>query len=125
MTRGFSLIEVVISLAIIATAFVAASALLSTATLGRETGDKTLGLAIASNEMETLRAGGYASLPSSGSFSDARLADLPSGAGALAISDWNTKTKEVVVTVSWEEPAVAATSTVSLTTLVTQTGGLP
>jgi hypothetical protein len=52
------------------------------------------------------------------------LADLPSGEGTVTITDYNDATKEVTAAVSWNEPTSQATSTVSLTTLITSIGGL-
>lgn len=77
----------------------------------------------AANELEGLRALGYSSLPASASFTDSLLTTLPSGSGSFTISDYNAKEKQVTVAVAWQEPN-AATSTVSLTTLVTSVGGL-
>ena len=49
---------------------------------------------------------------------------LSKGSGAIDVSTYNSRTKQVSVTVSWRE-VNAATSTVALTTLVTEIGGLP
>ncbi|MFZ3044086.1 MAG: type II secretion system protein [Minisyncoccia bacterium] len=124
-TRGFSLIEVVVAIAILATMIVATSALLQRMPInGREVRDQDLALKIARNEIETLRAGGYAALPASGPFVNSLLASLSSGSGSLVVSVYDAKTKQVDVTVSWVGTAVTPRSVV-LTTLLAETSGLP
>lgn len=123
-SRGFSLIEVTIAIAIIGTMIVATGILLQRIPMsGREVRDQDLSLKIARNEIEILRATGYAALPASGSFTDTLLGSLTSGSGALSITDFNTKTKRVEVSVSWQGTGAVARS-VSLTTLITQDSGL-
>jgi len=63
-------------------------------------------------------------VPTSGPFTSGDMVTLPSGAGAIIVSDYNAKTKQVVVTVSWQKPGLAA-RTISLATLITEVGGLP
>ncbi len=122
--RGFSLLEVVIAIAIIAVAVVAASAVFQRVPVnGREVRDQDLALKIARNEVEMLRGSGYGALPASGPFSNPLLSSLRSGAGAVAVTDLNAKTKQVAVTVSWQG-ADSAGRSISLTTLVTQNSGL-
>lgn len=122
--RGFSLIEVTIAIAIIGIMIVATGTLLQRIPInGREVRDQDLALKITRNELEILRASGYAALPASGSFTDALLSSLTSGSAALAITDFNAKTKRVKVSVSWQGAGVVARS-VSLTTLITQDSGL-
>lgn len=122
--RGFSFIEVVVSLFIIGTVIVLSGAILKAAPLSRHAKYENLALSIAQNELEGLRSAGYSSLPASGSFSDSLLASLPSGSGTVSVSDFNTKAREAQVTVSWREEGSAATSTVTLTTLISSVGGL-
>lgn len=121
--RGFTLIEMLISLFIlsIATAFVAV--IINTVGLTRDAAYESVALHIAQNELDTLRAAGYDQLPSSGAFSNPQLASLPQGSASTTVADWNDKTKEVTTSVSWQgvngTPRIA-----SLTTLITQVGGL-
>lgn len=122
--RGFSLVEVVISIGVVGVTLAALGALISTVPVTRATHHADIALAIAQDELGTLRSGGYAALPASGAFAHALLASLPEGAGALAVSDYNDETKEVEVSVSWHDPGQNV-RTVSLTTLITETGGLP
>jgi prepilin-type N-terminal cleavage/methylation domain-containing protein len=122
--RGFSLIEVVIAVAIVGATLAALAALISVVPLTRDTHHADLALTIAEDEIGALRAAGYAALPASGSFSHPLLAELPAGTTTLAVVDYNDGTKQVDVTVSWQDPG-QETRAVSLTTLVTETGGLP
>lgn len=122
-TRGFALIEVTVSIFVIGIMIVASASLLHGVPASRLSRDQSIALVIAQNEIETLRANGYAALPATGSFSDTALASLSSGAGTLAVAQYDSKTKRVDVTVSWTE-ADASAHTVTLTTLVTEIGGL-
>lgn len=122
--RGFSYIEIVVAVGIVGVCLVASEALVRAVPLERVTHDEDLAVTIANDELGALRAAGYGSLPASGAFSNSSLASLPSGTGALAVTDYNAKTKQVVVTVSWQEPSASSRS-VTLSTLITQTGGLP
>jgi prepilin-type N-terminal cleavage/methylation domain-containing protein len=124
-SRGFSLIEIVISIFIVSVMLLLLQAVVRSGVVARATGHRGVALTIAHSEIERLRAGGYASLPPSGSFSDSLLASLPEGSATLAVSTYDAQTKQVVVQVLWQEPIFSASSTVSLTTLVTETGGLP
>ena len=124
MIRGFSLVEIVVSIGIVGVTLLALGALVHTAPLARMTHDKDIALAVASDELEGLRSGGYAALPPSGSFSNVLLSTLPASAGTLTVSAYNAKTKQVDVSVSWQD-AGQAPQTVSLTTLITEIGGLP
>jgi len=87
---------------------------------------KALRLQLPRNELENLRGSGYTALPSSGSFPNSLLGTLPPVATTtLTVNAYNEKTKQVTVHVIWKDPGTAASSTVSLSTLITQTGGLP
>lgn len=124
--RGFSLIEVIISIFIVSVALILFQAIARSSVLVRTSKDQGIALAIARNELEALRAKGYAALPGSGSFSSSLLSALPGAATAtLTVSAVNAKTKQVSASVVWSEPGAAASSTVSLSTLITETGGLP
>src|ERR1035437_2031769 len=103
-SRGFTLIEVVVSIFIIGVIVVASTMLLRAAQVNRVTQDEDIALKIANNEGGVLRAGGYAALPASGSFTNALLPSLPSGVATVTISSYNTKTKKADVSVSWLGP---------------------
>ena len=121
---GSSLIEVLVTLFIVGVMVVFYQAASRSALLTRIAKDEDLALRIATHELEGLRAGGYMSLPASGSFSDSLLSNLASSSAAMNVSDYNTKTKQVTVTVSWTESGSSGAHSVSLSTLITQTGGL-
>lgn len=123
-TNGFTLIEALITIFIIGIAFLLYYSAMRNTYLSRDARDEEIALHIAAGKMEDLRAGGYAALPSSGSFSDSQLSSLPSSAASMTIADYNAQTKEVTVTVSWTEPAVGTSRNVTLSTLITNTGGL-
>ena len=124
-TKGFSLIEVVVSIGIIGAALVAVGALTHTVPLAEETRYETLALAIATDQIGSLRALGYDSIPISGSFTSPDMDSLPSGTGMRTVSDYNDKTKSVTVVVSWQGAGDASARTISLATLITEVGGLP
>jgi len=125
-SRGFSLIEVIVSIFIMGVMLLMLQSVIRSGTLVRTSKNQGVALAIARNELENVRANGYASLPSSGSFSDALLSTLPPAATAtLTVSVYNAKTKQVTVNVIWKDSGTPASSTVSLSTLITQVGGLP
>ncbi|OGZ69007.1 MAG: hypothetical protein A3D35_02620 [Candidatus Staskawiczbacteria bacterium RIFCSPHIGHO2_02_FULL_34_9] len=121
--KGFTLLEVVVSIAVIAGLFMLYTAVISNVSLSRTIKQKDIALKIASHEIEGLRAGGYDLLPVSGSFSDDNLSLLPSGEGALRVSDYIDDVKEVVVTVSWVN-FLGKSQSLSLSTLILEEGGL-
>ncbi len=124
--RGFSLVEVTVSILIMSVMFLLLQAVIRSSVLVRTSKNQGIALAIASNKIESLRIGGYATLPSGGSFSDSLISTLPRAATTtLAISAYNAKTKQVSVSVIWLDSGSTASSTVSLSTLITETGGLP
>jgi prepilin-type N-terminal cleavage/methylation domain-containing protein len=117
---GFSLIEVLVSVAIIATLIVSVSLLMQRIPIdGREVRDQDVALRIARNEIEDLRALGYDALPASGPLTNTLLSALASSSAAVTVATWSTKTKRVDVTVSWRGAGLAMRSIV-LTTLITQ-----
>ena len=124
-SRGFSLIEIVVSLFIISVLLLLLLAVTRGAVLVRASSSQGVALSIVRNELESLRAGGYEALPTSGTFPNALVDALPQATTTLTVSDYNTKTKQVTVAVVWLEAGSTASSTVSLSTLITQTGGLP
>lgn len=121
---GFSFIEILVAIGIIGATLIIFQAVLSGSFLSRDAKDESVARAIASSELESLRALGYAALPASGPFSAGELARLPAGAGAVAVSSYETEVKRVTVTVSWTEPESGA-HTVALDTLIAAHGGLP
>lgn len=122
-SRGFTLIEIIVSVALIGLIVTATTSLLQRVSVNeREIGNKSLALRIARNEVEQLRAAGYAALPASGSFTDSLLSSLPSGSGVIAVTTVDAKTKQLVVTVSWTGESGARST--SLTTLIAENSQL-
>lgn len=124
MAAGFTLIEVLITIFVVGVLVALYGVGVMTTSLTREAAHQDLALHAASQQLESLRMGGYAALPASGSFSNSQVTQLPSGAGTTTVSVLNAKTKQVVVTVSWQEGSRGSRS-VSLSTYITETGGLP
>ena len=124
--RGFSLIEVIVSIFIVGVLLVLLQAVVRSGVLVRTAKNQGIALAVARNKLEALRAAGYAAIPANGPFYDSLLSTLPRAATTtLVSSDYNAKTKQVAVSVIWLDAGMTASSTVSLSTLITQTGGLP
>ncbi len=120
---GFTFIEVLVSVFIILVTVGVFIAAVRSISVTRESADDDIALTVASQKIDDLRAAAYAGLPPSGSFTDSRLSKLLNASSSIAVSAFNAKTKEVVVTITWRETQTA-TSTLTLTTLITQTGGL-
>lgn len=122
--RGFTLIEVLITMVVVGSAIALYTATLGVFPVTRATEHKAIALRIAEHKLADLRAAKYAALPASGAFTDSQFTLLPESAtGTVAVSTVNAKTKQVSVTVEWREPG-KATSTVTLSTLITEVGGL-
>lgn len=117
------MIEMLIALFIMSIAVAFATIVIGTIKTTREVAYENAAFRIANSKLDELRAGGYANLPASGSFSSPELVDLPQGAASTSITVWNAKTKQVAAGVSWRD-ADGLTRVVSLTTLVTEAGGL-
>lgn len=121
---GFTYIEVVISILLIGILLVASAALVRGVPLSRDARDQDLALRIADNKLQSLRAAGYGNTGVSGPFADPDLSALASSSAAIVVSAYNASTTQVNVSVNWESQAGAARS-LTLTTLITQKGGLP
>lgn len=121
--RGFTLVEMLVALFIISVTVVFVLIVVGTITVTRNAMYENVAFRIVDNKLDELRAGGYAVLPANGPFSNPELLNLPQGVASTSITDWNTKTKQVSAGVSWRD-ADDFTHFVSLTTLITETGGL-
>ena len=121
--RGFSLIEAIVSLALIGVLLIISSALTRSVPLTSDSRDQDIALKIANTEIDYLRSQGYAALPSTGTFTDPTLSLLASSTATMTSTAFNAKTKRVDVTVSWMARDRTRHS-LALTTLVTQIGGL-
>ena len=124
-SRGFSLIEITISLFVLGTILVLSQAVLNVIPLGKLAKDKDVALKIVSHQLEELRSLGYDNLPASGPFSNTGLTLLASSTAAQTITTYNDSTKEVTVTVTWIEPSEPVPYEITLSTLITEIGGLP
>jgi prepilin-type N-terminal cleavage/methylation domain-containing protein len=120
--QGFTVIEIVVSLFIFGMMLLVYIASANTVTLNRSSKNKQVAYRVAASTIEELRATPYANLPASYTISDPLLATIPSGAGTVNISIYNAKTKQVVSTVTWQDPGSSVTRSFSLTTLITQGG---
>jgi len=117
-------LEVLVTLFIVGLVLVLFQTALSKVRLIRYVENEETALRVANNKIEELRAGGYNALPSSGSFSDSQLNTLSSCSAAMAITDFNATTKKVIITIQWQQPPSTSVRNISLTTLITKTGGL-
>ena len=120
---GFTLIEMLIALFIMSVTAAFVTVVMGTITFTRDMAYENRAFRIADSKLDELRAGGYATLPPDGAFSDPGLAQLPQGSASTSVTVWNEKTKQVRTGVSWLG-ADGRTHVVSLTTLVTESGGL-
>lgn len=120
--KGFTIIEVVVSLFIFGIMLMVYVASANTVILNRHSKHKQTAYRIAASSIEQLRATSYASLPASGAISDSLLAELPNGTGTRTITTYNAKTKQVVSTVTWREPGSNQNRSFSLSTLITEGG---
>lgn len=120
---GFSLIEVIIALAVVLVTMIAFGVVVNTIPLTRTARNQNVAYHIAAKKVEELRHTAFASLPSSGTFTDAGLQNLASSTAALTIANYQSSAiiKQADVTVTWYENNKARN--VSLTTLISQ-GGL-
>ena len=121
---GFSVLEVLVTVFIIGLVLVLYQQSLGKMRLVGYADDQETAMRVANNKIEELRSGGYAALPPSGSFSDSQLNTLANSSANMAITDFNASTKKVVITIQWRQSASAPMRNVSLTTLITKTGGL-
>jgi hypothetical protein len=122
ISRGFTVIEVIISLCLLAAMFVIYQLTFMILAANQTTNDQELALRIAESESVNLHGLGYDALPSSGSFSDSMLASLPSGAGNIVVTDLGNNIKQAVITVTWNESRSKSNQAVTLTTLITEGG---
>ena len=121
---GYSLVEVLITLFIVAMALVLYQVAASSIRLTRTAKHQGVALRVANDKMEELRAGGYDAMPVSGSFADPELDVLAENSAEINITDFNSDTKQVLVQIQWREPGSATFRNLTLVTLVTKTGGL-
>lgn len=121
--RGFTLIEIVIALFIMSITIAFVAVVTDSIKITRDAAYENISFRIADSKLNELRALGYANLPAGGPFSDSELSNIPHGLASTTVAVWNAKTKQVTTGVSWVD-ANARTRYVSLTTLITESGGL-
>ncbi len=122
-TRGFTLVEVVVSLFMLGVAmlmFVAVGVLIQNANGIKHA---NIALTIAHTKLDTIRADGQVAMPTSGPFTDPLLFKLPNGTASTTITNYSASVKEVLVGVSWTTNT-SNERYISLTTLITDVGGL-
>jgi hypothetical protein len=49
---------------------------------------------------------------------------LPNSSASITITDYNADTKQVIITIEWQELTGSALKNISLATLITKMGGL-
>lgn len=118
------MIEVLISVFIVGVTIILFQTALQGVFLVRIANHKEIALRIANNKMEYVRALPYASLPTSGTFSDSQMSSIPSGSGTLTVANFNSKVKQVTAAVTWVEPHDSMQRSVSISTLITEIGGI-
>lgn len=119
---GFSIMEVPISLFVIAVVLIIYGAASNTVTLNRDSRHKDIAHYIAVNKIEELRNLGYNGIPTSGTFTHSDLSKLPNSTATLTSTDFNADTKQVEVVITWAEPGAKNLRRVSLITLVNKYG---
>lgn len=122
-TRGFTLIEILVSVFILGAIAVIFATATNTLSLTREMRQKDIALRVIDKQMESLRAAGYAGVGAGGAFSDSLLSALPNSSASTTVSDYNANMKQVDVSVGWQEVGLPERYLVA-TTLLVDTGGL-
>lgn len=119
--RGFSLIEILVSIALLGVIALVAAMLVSTIGLSRSARHTGTATQIAESAIEAARAEGAASI-ASGALTDTRLAELPEGSGSISVSAYDADLTEVMVEVVWRDTRTSDMKSVSLTTLIGNSG---
>jgi Tfp pilus assembly protein PilV len=117
------LVELLVSVLIISVAVAFSTLVVGAIKTTRDSTYENVAFHIANAKLDELRALGYSALPAAGAFSDPQLASIPEGQASTSLSVWNAETTKAAVDVSWRS-ANGSTRIVSLTTLITKTGGL-
>ncbi len=118
---GFTVLEVMITIFVIAVSLLVFQATAHSLTLNKQGRSREIALRIADKKLQTIRTTAFASIPASGSFSDPLLSTLPNGQGNIEVSNINSTLKDVAVTVSWTAPN-GSTSDIELQTYVASGG---
>lgn len=120
--RGFTLIELVITIGLMVVALFSYFVVLQTVASTRFLKHQTLSYQVALKKVEELKSLPFSSLPSTGPFTDSALSVLSQPQANLTISNYggSAQLKEITVTISWQE--MNKTKTVELKTLLTEGG---
>jgi prepilin-type N-terminal cleavage/methylation domain-containing protein len=120
--NGFSIIEALVAIFIVGIVLIIYAASSNLLLLNNNARHLELAQRIAISEMEDLRATSFNSLPSSGSFSSSLMSSLPGGSGRIVLTSLHSSTKQITVTVNWNESSGKSTRSASFTTLKTKSG---
>ena len=120
--KGFTLIEVIIALALIVVTVTLLGVALSSLPLTKRARNQNLAYHIAAKKIEELRNTAFTSLPSPGPFSDPGLSDLASSTASFTITDYagSAQIKKISISVNWYEQN--QTRNVLLETLISNSG---
>jgi type II secretory pathway pseudopilin PulG len=121
--KGFGLVEVLVSFFIMGVMLLLFQIISNAVVLNKYNRFKEIALRVAEKQIQTLRTISYGDLPESGSFSDAQLSSIPSGAGNIVITEEDDGLKRVQVTVTWRNPQATADQSLTLETYISR-GGL-
>ncbi len=119
---GFGVIEVVITMFLIGASLLLFQSTANSLVLNKFGRYREVALRIADQKMQIMRTIAFVNLPASGSFADPRLSSIPGGQANLTVTDINNLLKDVVVTVSWDNPQGTGREQVQLETYITLGG---
>ena len=119
---GFSLIEVIIALAVVLVTLIAFGVVVNTIPLTKTARNQNVAYHIAAKKVEELRHTAFVSLPASGPQSDPGLQNLASSTMSLTVGSYegSSDIKQATVIVEWYENDKARN--VNLTTLIGEAG---
>lgn len=119
---GLSLVEIIVTIGLIAVTLLSYFLVLKTTALTRLSQRQTLAYQIALKKAEELKSLPLSALPASGSFSDVALSVLPQASANLIIGNYegSTQIKEVEITITWQE--ASGQKEAKIKTLLTEGG---
>ncbi len=116
--RGFSYIEILLSLAIASVLLTLFYTVIAVGPANAFEDNRSKALSVARYEIESLRTLPFESLPASGPQTPEGIAQLPDGTADLSVTDVSPGVRALTITVSWRESTGERFST-GLTTLST------
>lgn len=122
VASGLSLVEIIVTIGLIAMTLLSYFMVLKTTALTRLSQRQTLAYQIALKKVEELKSLPLSALPASGFFSDTALSALPQASANLIIGDYagSTQIKEVEIIIIWQE--ANGQKEVKINTLLTEGG---